>query len=477
MKGVLFDDILNLFHRAVNQFLPRHDEPEERRLSSDRLLVSIGLITSLFSLLYFGVSLIIGFNVGVGLMLSCFFLLFAILFLFKATGRYRLCANLYLACCCFVAVLGCSVFSGGLHSMVFPWFALIPVAGVLLLGSRRDTLFWFLFCIGITIVYGIAYALGGPFPELYRIEYLDFFYTICITGLVMILFSIALTFHHNWSVALRKILEQNHDLRQAQLLAEAATRSKSEFLANMSHEIRTPMNAIIGFSALCQKTALDDKQRSYLNRIESASISLLAIINDILDFSKIEAGKMGMEQIDFSLEEVVNNIAEMVGIKAAEKGLELVCAIDPAIPLNLVGDPLRLGQALANLTSNAVKFTESGSILIRIDLAKREGAVCLVRFTVKDTGIGMSREEMSRLFVAFSQADGTTTRKYGGTGLGLAICKKLAEMMDGQIGVESALGKGSTFWFTAQLEKQRRSRLSGRQGETRSSQLAGADRR
>jgi|GEM_PF-1820253 len=451
MKRVLFDDIFQLFDKSVNRFVPSHAAPEKRQLSSDRLLISIGLITSLFSLLYVGVSLIIGFRVGVDLMLTCFILLYLILFLFKATGRYRLCANLYLACCCIVAVLGCSLFSGGLHSMVFPWFALIPVTGVLLLGYCRDTLLWFLFCTGIAIVYGIAYAFGGPFPELYRIEYLDFFYTVCITGLVMILFFIALTFHYNWSVALHKILEQNDELLQARLLAEAATRSKSEFLANMSHEVRTPMNAIVGFTALCQKTTLDDQQRGYLSRIESASISLLGIVNDILDFSKIEAGKLSMEQIDFSLEEVVNSIVGMAGIKATEKGLELVSSIDPAIPLNLVGDPLRLGQALNNLTSNAVKFTETGSILIRSDLVERDAAGCLVRFTVKDTGIGMSEEELSRLFVAFSQADTSVTRKYGGTGLGLAISKDLVEMMGGRIEVESSPGQGSSFSFTARF--------------------------
>lgn len=451
MSAVFFDDMLHLFNWFVNLFIPSHAEADERQLSSDRLLISTCLITSLFSLLYVGISLVIGFQVGVWLMLSCFILLYAILFLFRATDRYSLCANLYLATCCIVAVLGCSLFSGGLHSMVFPWFALIPVTGVLLLGYCRSTLFWFLFCTAIAIVYGITYALGIPFPELYRIKYLDFFYTACITGLVMILFFIALTFHHNWSVALRKILEQNDDLQRARLLAEAAARSKSEFLANMSHEIRTPMNAIVGFTALCQKTELNDKQRSHLSRIESASISLLGIINDILDFSKIEAGKLRMEKIDFRLEEVVNNIAGMVGINAAEKGLELVTSIDPAIPPSLVGDPLRLGQALTNLTSNAVKFTDSGSILIRGELVEQDASCCLVRFTVKDTGIGMSEEELSHLFVAFSQADTSVTRKFGGTGLGLAISKNLVEMMGGRIDVESSPGLGSSFSFTARF--------------------------
>jgi len=451
MSSVFVEGITHFFGRVVHLFRPRQAEPDDRRPSSDRLLISICLITSLFSLLYVSVSLVISFQVGVWLMLSCFVLLYAILFLFKATGRYRLCANLYLACCCNVAVLGCSVFSGGLHSMVFPWFALIPISGVLLLGYCRSTLFWFLFCSGVTLAYGVAAALGVSFPELYQLEYLQFFYTICIAGLVMILFLIALTFHHNWSAALRKILEQNEELEHARCQAEAAARSKSEFLANMSHEIRTPMNAIVGFAALCQKTGLDDKQRDYVSQIESASISLLSIINDILDFSKIEAGKLRMEQTDFRLEEVVNNIAGMVGIEAAERGLELVVSIDPAIPPSLMGDPLRLGQALINLTGNAVKFTDSGSVLIRVDLEDSDASGCLVRFSVEDTGIGMSEEELSRLFVAFSQADTSVTRKFGGTGLGLAITKNLLEMMGGRIDVESSPGQGSRFSFACRF--------------------------
>ncbi len=451
MRSIFSGDVAHLFDGVVGLFVPGQAEPDERRLSSDRLLVSICLITSLFSLLYVGVSLYIGFRIGVWLMLSCFVLLYVVLFLFRATGRYRLCANLYLACCCNVAVFGCSLFSGGLHSMVFPWFALIPVAGVLLLGYCRSTLYWFLFCSGVTIAYGVAAVLGYPFPELYRLEYLQFFYTVCITGLVMILFFIALTFDHNRSIALRKILEQNDELQKAWSHAEAAARSKSEFLANMSHEIRTPMNAIIGFAALCQRTELDDRQRGYLSHIASASNSLLGIINDILDFSKIEAGKLRMEQIEFGLEEVVGRITGMVGIKAADKGLQLKLAIDPEIPRNLTGDPLRLGQALINLADNAVKFTDAGSVLIGVELAERDADGCLLRFTVRDTGIGMSDEELSRLFVAFSQADTSVTRRFGGSGLGLVISKNLVEMMGGRIDVESSPGRGSTFTFTCRF--------------------------
>jgi len=451
MRIAFVDDAIHCFEQVVHWFIPPQEVPDERRLSANRLLVSICLITSLFSLLYVGVSAIIGYAVGVWLMLGCFVLLYAILLLFHVTGRYRVCVNLYLASCCLVAVLGCSAFSGGLHSMVFPWFALIPTASVLMFGYGRTTLFWFLLSCGIAITFSVVESLGFTFPELYRLEYLQFFYTICVIGLMMILFFIALTFDHNRAIALKKILEQNDALEQARNQAEAATRAKSEFLANMSHEIRTPMNAIIGFTALCQKTALAEAQRSYLGHIETASLSLLGIVNDILDFSKIEAGMLRVEEIDLRLEEVVENVASMVGIQAAEKGLKLTVAIDPEIPGNLMGDPLRLGQALGNLASNAVKFTETGRIEIRVELLERAATDCQLRFTVVDTGIGMNDEELSRLFVAFSQADSSVTRKFGGTGLGLAITKNLVKIMGGEIGVESSPGQGSRFHFTCRF--------------------------
>ena len=428
-------------------FIPAHVEHDEYQQSANRLLVNICLITSVFSLLYVCVSLVIGFVIGVILMLACFVLLFAILLFFRSRGSFRLNANLYLACCFFVAILGCSFFSGGLHSMVFPWFALVPITGVLLLGYSLDTVLWFLLSCAITLTFGMAERLGFRFPELYHLEFTNFFSTICIIGLVMILFFIAMTFNFNRTLVLKKILGQNDALHQARIQAEAATRAKSEFLANMSHEIRTPMNAIIGFAGLCQKTDLSSKQRDYLSKIESSSHSLLGVINDILDFSKIEAGKLTMERINFRVEEVVNNIAGTVSVRASEKGLEMVTAIDPDIPLNLIGDPLRLGQALLNLASNAVKFTQAGSILIKIDLVEKNHRHCMVRFTVRDTGIGMSEAELSRLFVAFSQADTSVTRKFGGTGLGLVISKNLIEMMGGRIEVESRPGAGSTFSF------------------------------
>ncbi|SIQ81789.1 PAS domain S-box-containing protein [Aromatoleum tolulyticum] len=241
------------------------------------------------------------------------------------------------------------------------------------------------------------------------------------------------------------------EILRAKELAEEATRAKSDFLANMSHEIRTPMNAIIGMSHLALQGPLDRKQRNYIEKVHRAGENLLGIINDILDFSKIEAGKMSMETVEFRLEDVMDHLANLVGLKTEDKGLELLFNAAPDVPTALIGDPLRLGQVLVNLGNNAVKFTESGEIVVGIDTVAQTADEVELHFWVRDTGIGMSPEQCESLFRSFSQADASTTRKYGGTGLGLAISKNLVEMMKGRIWVESAVGHGSTFHFTARF--------------------------
>jgi len=253
------------------------------------------------------------------------------------------------------------------------------------------------------------------------------------------------------SVDITDLRRRERELEKMRQVALDASEAKSAFLANMSHEIRTPMNAIIGLAHLVLDGGLDAEQRDYMERLQASGQHLLGIINDILDFSKIEAGKLELERGDLDLHKLLDHTASLVASQCEAKGLELVFEVAPEVPQFLVGDALRLGQILLNYAGNAAKFTEHGEVVFRVQLQERTEHDVLLHFSVRDSGIGLTPEQKDRLFQSFSQADASTTRRFGGTGLGLAICRNLARLMGGEVGVDSAPGQGSTFWFTARL--------------------------
>jgi signal transduction histidine kinase/CheY-like chemotaxis protein/HPt (histidine-containing phosphotransfer) domain-containing protein len=433
-------------------FIPERNWEGEEELRKSKMLVNTLLLSILFGSFYFLNTVYFVMPYIMYNMIFCVTAFSITLFLFKLGVSRILAANIFSALAFFCTVFDI-YYSGGLQSWSVAWLCMSPVLALLLMDKKYGYV-WLVASLLAGGIIGVMNMSGYNFPNDVKPEYLDLMTLNAKLGLILIMFFIAMVLNEAYSRSMARLTEKNQDIQWQKALAEQERRRaiqseqlKQEFLTNMSHEIRTPMNAILGLTNLLLEKNPTESQLNDLKIIKSSSESLYAVINDILDLSKIEAGKLELEETEFELKQVIETVAKIFEHKVDEKGLVMNIKYDNTIPVTLLGDPTRLNQILTNLLSNAIKFTGKGEIGIS---AEHEGDN-KIRFSVTDTGIGMTKKQREIIFEPFRQADAGTTRRYGGTGLGLSISKELVELHNSKLCVESQLGKGSTFYFTVKF--------------------------
>jgi signal transduction histidine kinase len=422
---------------------PQSDDSDDSYDNS--LLVAIGLITLPFALLYVAVSYSIGYRPGVLLMTACFVLLLAILRAFQATGRFRLCANLYLANCFFVAICGCSFYSGGIRSMVLPWICLVPITSVLLLELSADTVVWTVLTGIVVIGFGWAALAGFAFPVAYAAGFTDFFNITCVVGLALILSLIAWAFARNRSEALATVRMALENLAEARDEAETANLTKSRFLAAASHDLRQPVQAIALFQSALEATPLDAEQRRISGLLRESAQSLAEILNTLLDVLKLDSGTVTPYPEPVSVATLLRKIQTQSSALAAAKGLRFRL-FQPDKEVLLFTDAALLNVVLRNLVDNAVKYTQRGGILVGV---RRRGGNALIQ--VWDTGKGVSADKLDAIFDEYIQLDNPHRDSANGLGLGLAIARRLADLLGVAIRCRSQLGRGSVFEVSVPL--------------------------
>ncbi len=436
---------MRLRDAVLNLFLPprlRFDDAPSRQAHRTVVLALAMLVwVPVFGGLYASLDA----TISAGILVCAGALLLLALRSFRLGLPGEIIANIF-AGLTFAALLGVSYVTGGFEAPAFRWLPVVPLLGVALCG-RKGALFWTFATLCAAGAYFWLWETNATLPMELTAQHLRWVSSAGNLGFISCIAVVAWVFVRS-ERATQQMLEAAH------AAAEAATRAKSEFLANMSHEIRTPMNGIVGMTDLALRTELTSQQHDYLRMVQSSADSLMQILNDVLDFSKIEARKLRMDNVAFRLRDALHESLNVLAHRADERNLEFVCRVAPDVPDHLVGDPLRLRQVILNLLSNAIKFTERGEIVVGVIRVHDGPDSVRLQFSVRDTGVGIPPEKQALIFNAFTQADSSTARTHGGTGLGLSISSQLVDMMGGRIWVESQVGRGSRFHFTAEFRLQ-----------------------